>query len=81
MFSAAEIYGCAPVEPSPVSTVGRETAYMSPSIVPSGVTGLLNPRNPLTWLAILALATVGAAGVAGSVRLGPARLSGAVGKA
>jgi hypothetical protein len=45
------------------------------------MSGLVNPRNPLAWLALLALATVGAAGLAGSVRLGPARISGSVGKA
>lgn len=79
-FTAATIYGCTSPEPQ-VSTVGTETAHMAPGAFPATMSGLVNPRNPLAWLALLALATVGAAGLAGSVRLGPARISGSVGKA
>lgn len=46
-----------------------------------GVRGLVDPRNPLMWFGVILLATVGAAGIAGSVRLGPAKLSGQVGSA
>lgn len=60
---------------------GAETAHMAPSAIPAGLAGLVSPRNPLMWLGVILLATVGAAGLAGSVRLGPARLSGSVGKA
>jgi len=46
----------------------------------NGVKSLIDPKNPLVWFGFLLLATVGAAGVAGSVRLGPAKVSGSVGK-
>lgn len=78
-LDSASRYGIMP-QAAPVAG-GSETAYMAPSPVPSGLTGLVNPRNPLAWLLLIGLATVGAAGVAGSVRLGPAKLSGAMGKA
>jgi hypothetical protein len=46
----------------------------------SGWRALVNPDNPLFWAGVLILATVGAAGVAGSARLGPARIAAGVGK-
>lgn len=39
-----------------------------------------SPRNPLVWLGALAAVTVGAAGFAGSVRIGKAKVSVAAGK-
>jgi hypothetical protein len=78
-MDAATIYGCPNVQ-APASG-GSFTAHMAPSVVPEGLAGLVSPRNPLMWFGVIMLATVGAAGLAGSVRLGPAKLSGSVGKA
>jgi hypothetical protein len=46
----------------------------------NGYKSMLDPHNPLMWLGVFLLATVGAAGVSGSARLGPARASAGVGK-
>jgi hypothetical protein len=59
----------------------RDTAQMATTDVRSGMRGLADPGNPLVWFGLILLITVGAAGAAGSVRLGPAKLSGSVGKA
>jgi len=78
-MDAATIYGCPPMQAPAVG--GTATAHMAPSVVPAGLSGLAHPRNPMMWFGVLLLVTVGAAGLAGSVRLGPAKLSGSVGKA
>jgi hypothetical protein len=77
---AADIYGTAPVY---IPAVAPDTA-ISATDATSGTAGwrsLLDPKNPVVWFGVVLLVTVGAAGVAGSVRLGPAKLGGAVGKA
>jgi len=78
MFTAAEIYGTTPVYPGGGSVA--QTAISATSDMPQGWKGLVDPGNPLMWFGVLLLVTVGAAGAAGSVRLGPARLSAGVGK-
>lgn len=40
---------------------------------------LVDPRNPLAWLGLFILATVGFASVAGSARVGSAKVSASVG--
>lgn len=77
-MDAATIYGCSPMLPPGADVSGL--AHGSTVDFTPGYRGLANPRNPLMWLGVLLLATVGAAGLAGSVRLGPAKLSGAIGK-
>jgi hypothetical protein len=42
--------------------------------------GLFSPSNPLLWFGIFLAVTVGAAGAAGSVRLGKVKLSASAGK-
>jgi hypothetical protein len=78
-FSAASLYGTVDVAPSmgvaaPMQPVGVDQSD-------SGLSWIVNPRNPLMWFGVLLLATVGAAGVAGSVRLGPAKAGASIGKA
>lgn len=41
--------------------------------------GWLDPENPLLWFGVLLAATLGLVGVAGAVRVGPARARVAVG--
>lgn len=75
---ASDIYGTSPIIPGPVLA---PTAISATDNQPAGWRGLLNPRNPLFWLGAVAVVSVGAAGLAGSVRLGPAKLTGQLGKA
>lgn len=79
MFSAASQYGCLPT--APTYGVAAPTQAMATDDIRTGVKGLLDPNNPLLWLGGILLLTVGAAGVAGSVRLGKAKASVAVGSA
>lgn len=76
---ATEIYGTAPVYQPAVQpqTAVSATDHTSQT---SGWRSLVDPRNPIVWFGVVLLVTVGAAGVAGSVRLGPAKLGAAVGK-
>lgn len=76
---ATDIYGTSPVYQPAVSpdTAVSATDHTSQT---SGWRSLVDPRNPIVWFGALLLVTVGAAGVAGSVRLGPARVGGSVGK-
>lgn len=60
--------------------ISAPTATLSGDADASGIGWLVSPRNPLMIFGLLLLVTVGAAGVAGSVRLGPAKISAAVGK-
>jgi hypothetical protein len=78
MFTASSVYGQAPASPSygvAAPTQGMATV----SDFSDGWRGLCDPRNPLLWLGGFLLATVGLAGVAGSVRLGKAKVSAQVG--
>lgn len=47
----------------------------------SGLAALVDPHNPLLWFGVFLLVTVGAASVAGSVKLGKAQVSASVGSA
>ncbi len=68
---AASIYGTAPVViPSVTPQVAMSATDDSPS---GGLRSLVNPQNPLMWFGVLLLVTVGAAGVAGSVKLSERR--------
>ena len=73
---AATLYGTTPQAPS--YPVASPTQNMGTDDITAGWRGLLDPANPLMWFGVVLLVTVGAAGVAGSVRLGRARLSASI---
>jgi hypothetical protein len=75
-MTAASVYGTAPTF---IGTTPAQTAISATDDHPSGWKGLASPNNPLFWAFGLLLITVGAAGLAGSVKLGPAKLAGSVG--
>lgn len=79
MYTAQALYGAAPVSPS--TGVAAPTQTMATDDVRTGWSGLLDPNNPLVWFGGILLVTVGAAGVAGSVRLGKAKLSASIDQA
>jgi hypothetical protein len=75
---ATDIYGTSPTF---IGAVPPGTALSATD--DSGQQGwraLVDPRNPLVWVGAVLLITVGAASAAGSARLGPARIAGAIGK-
>lgn len=78
-FSAESLYGVASIAPS--MGTAAPTQIMGVDHSDAGMGWLISPHNPLMWFGLFLLATVGAAGVAGSVRLGPAKVGGSVGKA
>lgn len=75
MWTAETAYGMTPQTPS----YGVQSAPVGePAVTDRLGTGwrrLLDPANPLLWLGVVLAVTLGAAGVAGSVRLGQAQLS------
>lgn len=73
MYSAQSVYGVQPQMPS--IGIATPTQHMATDHLKGGIRGLVDPANPLAWFAALVLVTIGAAGVAGSVRLGPAKLA------
>lgn len=78
MFSAATMYGTQAQVPS--AGVAAVTQPMGISFDDGSFAGsLLDPHNPLMWFGVFLLATVGAAGLSGSARLGKAKLTAAVG--
>lgn len=79
MFTAASLYGATPA--APASGFAAPTEAMATNDISSGVKGLFDLNNPLLWFGGVLLVTVGAAGVAGSVRLGKARLSASIDQA
>lgn len=73
MFTAQSLYGGPPVAAAaPVESPATDD-------IRGGVRALVDPNNGLFWLGVFLAVTVGAAGAAGSVRLGKAKLSAAVG--
>ncbi|GAA4699836.1 hypothetical protein [Phytohabitans rumicis] len=76
MYTAASLYGSTPQAPS--YTQPAPMAYTDD--LASGVRGLLDPNNPLFWFGVVLAVTLGAAGAAGSVRLGKAKLSASIDK-
>lgn len=79
MYDAQTVYGATPQAPS-LAVVDRPTIGVVTDDVKAGAAGMVDPRNPLFWFGVVLLATVGAAGVAGSARLGPARVAASIGK-
>lgn len=80
MFTSAGLYGTSAQVP-----LGGVAAVTQPMGVYSegaaqGYKSLIDPQNPIMWLGVFLLVTVGAAGVSGSARLGPARVAAGVGK-
>jgi hypothetical protein len=78
LFTAQGVYGIA--NQGPTFGVQAPTQRMASDSLDNGWRALISVDNPLLWFGALLLVTVGAAGVAGSVKLGPAKLSGSVGK-
>lgn len=79
MLMASDIYGTAPVY---MPAVQPDTAISATDVTSTttGLRSLVDPKNPVVWFGVVLLITVGAAGFAGSVKLGPAKLGAAVGK-
>lgn len=73
MWTAQSVYGMTPQAPS--YGVAAPTQDMAVDPIPGGWRRLVTPDNPLFWAGVLILVTLGAAGVAGSVRLGRAQLA------
>lgn len=76
---ASEIYGTAPTFIPAVNP--PDTALSATDSVRAGWRAMVDPKNPLVWFGAILLVTVGAAGVAGSVKLGPAAVGGKLGRA
>jgi len=78
VYTASSVYGATPQAPN--YGVAAPTQAMGTDDITTGWKGLLDPNNPLMWFGVILLVTVGAAGVAGSVRLGRAKLSAQLGE-
>lgn len=74
--TAASLYGTAPTY---IGSVPADTAHTATDAATRGLMKISD--SPALWLLGIVLVTVGAAGVAGSFRLGPAKIAGAIGKA
>lgn len=77
-FTAASTYGIGAQGPSYVAAA--PTQDMAPDPFSGGWRRLVDPNNPLFWAGVVILVTLGAAGLAGSVRLGKARLTAELGQ-
>jgi hypothetical protein len=75
--TAASLYGTAPTF---IGAVPADTALTATDAAKTGWRALVDPNNPMLWLVGIVLVTVGAAGVAGGVRLGPSKISATLGK-
>lgn len=78
-WDAQSLYGQSSQAPSYGPSAAPTQAMAHTDDIRTGVRGLVDPSNPLVWFGIILLVTVGAAGAAGSVRLGKAKLSASVG--
>lgn len=76
---ASQVFGIAPQNPS-YGTAAPTQGMATSGILNGGWKQLVDPANPLVWFGVVLLVTVGAAGAAGSVRLGRAKLSGSLDK-
>lgn len=66
---------------APSNGVQAPTAHMARSAeTEHGWRTAVDPHNPVLWLGVIVAAAVGLAGLAGSARLGPIKVSGSVGK-
>lgn len=74
-----DTYNVSPQLPS--YNTAAPTQQMGATSTHSNWRALVDPSNPLVWFGGILLVTVGAAGVAGSVRLGRAKISANVGNA
>lgn len=77
-LTASGLYGYA--GQGPTYGVASPIQQMASDEFDNGWRALIDPHNPLMWFGALLLVTVGAVGVAGSVKLGPAKLAASVGK-
>lgn len=73
MFTAQSTYGVQPQMPS--LGIAAPTQHMGTDDLRGGLRGLIDPNNPLFWAMAIAAMTLGLVGVAGSVRLGGAKVS------
>lgn len=81
MFTATSLYGATPQAPSYAVTAPPTQAMAHTDDLATGLRAIVDPNNPLFWLMAIVVVTMGAAGAAGSVRLGKAKLSAAIDKA
>lgn len=81
-MTAAGLFGCPPVEQQFATTgPAAVTQHMAtPADGLSGWSALVHPDNPLFWIGVLGIVTVGLGSLAGRVRLGPASAAVKVGK-
>lgn len=75
---AEMLYG--PTAQLPTAEVTAPTERLNLGSAEHSWASLASPHNPLTWFAAILLITVGAAGVAGSARVGPAHVSASLGQ-
>lgn len=73
-YTAQSVFGVQPASPN-YGSVAAPTQQMGTGPIADGWRGLVDPHNPLMWFGVVLLVTFGAAGVAGSVRLGRAKVS------
>jgi len=76
-MDAATLYGIPAQAPSYGTAAPTQGIAVTGSV--SGLRSLIDPQNPLLWFIGLVAVTMGAAGVAGSVRLGKAKFSASAG--
>ena len=77
-MTAASLYGAAPSLPQ-----GASSAPFGQRVTDTDVgswRSLVSPRNPLVIFGVILAVTVGAAGFAGSARVGPVKVAGSAGK-
>lgn len=79
MYTAASVYGTQPQMPS--MGIAAPTQQMATDALKGGIRGLIDPQNPLFWLGAIGATWFGLIGVAGSVRLGRAKVSASVDQA
>ena len=75
---AKDLFGVGAQTPS--YGIAAPTQGMGVDLHAAGWRALLDPHNPLLWFGAVLAVTVGAAGLAGSVRLGRAKLSASLDK-
>lgn len=78
MFSVQDQIGLRPIAPATGGTVATPTQAVG--LTDDDTIGRFSLGNPLVWLGLFALVTVGAASAAGSVRLGKVKVSASAGK-
>lgn len=81
MFSVYDQVGLRGGVPSMQAGGGLSSATERVAVDDGSEVTWYSPRNPLVWLGGVLAVTVGLASVAGSVRLGKAKVSASVGKA